>query len=214
MASEMVYPRGGWSRAMRYIVHRLRRLPDPPHRVGRGVAAGVFISFTPLFGLHLVGSIGLAWAIRGNLLAAVIGSLIGNPVTIPLIALMSVAMGRWLLGIEGSIAPAAIFEAFASASRQLSHNLMAAFDGRAAEWDRLGNFFDTVFLPYLVGGLGPGLVTAIAFHHVTVPLVKAYQRRRTARLARRADASATAPGPTPRQGAATAQDATDADPDR
>ena len=30
MASDIVYPRGGWWRAIKYRVHRLRRLPDPP----------------------------------------------------------------------------------------------------------------------------------------------------------------------------------------
>jgi hypothetical protein len=30
-----------------YVMHRLRRLPDPPHKIARGIAAGVFVSFTP-----------------------------------------------------------------------------------------------------------------------------------------------------------------------
>lgn len=185
MASDMVYPRGGWLRAAQYALHRLRRLPDQPHRIGRGVAAGALMSFTPLFGLHLVGSMALAWAIGGNMLASVIGSFVGNPVTIPIIAVTSLGLGRWMLGVEGSMAPAAIFEAFAAAGRQLAHNALAAFDGRTAEWDRLAHFMETIFLPYLVGGLGPGLLAAVAFHYMTVPLVSAYHARRAARLARK-----------------------------
>mgnify|MGYP003905738571 FL=1 len=47
---EMVYPSGGFRRATRYVIHRMSRLPDEPHRIARGVFAGVFVSFTPLFG--------------------------------------------------------------------------------------------------------------------------------------------------------------------
>ena len=36
-----LYPRGGWRRATRYIGYRLRRLPDPAHKISRGIACGV-----------------------------------------------------------------------------------------------------------------------------------------------------------------------------
>lgn len=185
MASDIVYPRGGWLRAGQYALHRLRRLPDQPHRIGRGVAAGAFISFTPLFGFHLLGAMGLALAIRGNVLASVIGSFVGNPLTLPFIAVVSTGLGRRMLGVEGRMTPGAIFEAFSSAGRQILHNMMSVFDHRVAEWDRLHDFAQQIFLPYLVGGLIPGLITAAVFHYTTVPLVKAYHQRRVERLARR-----------------------------
>jgi uncharacterized protein (DUF2062 family) len=53
-AAEAVYPRGGWRRAIEYIKHRLRRLPDSPEKIGRGMAAGAFISFTPFYGFHFI----------------------------------------------------------------------------------------------------------------------------------------------------------------
>lgn len=181
----MVYPRGGWLRAMQYTLHRLRRLPDAPHRIGRGIAAGAFMSFTPLFGLHLFGSMALAWAIGGNVLAGVIGSFVGNPVTIPFIALLSMAIGRWMLGIEGSLTPIALFDAFSAAGRQLMANALALWNGAAMEWDQLAAFGRDIFLPYLLGGIGPGLLVAAACHYLTVPLVRAYHTRRSAALARR-----------------------------
>ncbi|KGJ14198.1 hypothetical protein IX57_16115 [Paracoccus sanguinis] len=188
MASDIVYPRGGWWRAIKYRVHRLRRLPDPPQRVARGVAAGVFISFTPLFGLHVVGAMALALAIRGNVLASVIGSFVGNPLTIPVIAVVAITLGRWMLGQGGSIDPMLILEAFSGATRQFLRNLLAVLDGRPAEWDRLVDFAQAVFLPYMVGGLIPGLIAALLFHRLTVPLVEVYHQRRLARRARKARA--------------------------
>lgn len=185
LASDMVYPRGGWSRAVQYLVHRVRRLPDQPHRVARGFAAGTFVSFTPMFGLHLLGGMALAWAVRGNVLAGVLGTMVGNPLTIPFIAVMSVGLGRRMLGIEGSMAPRAILDEFSAAGTQLAQNVMTLFDGRAAEWDRLAHFAQTILLPYFVGGLIPGLIAALIGHALTVPLVRAYHNRRAARMARR-----------------------------
>ncbi|ARJ70910.1 hypothetical protein B0A89_12225 [Paracoccus contaminans] len=181
----MVYPRGGWSRAARYTLYRLRRLPDQPQRIARGVAAGVFISFTPLFGIHLFGSMALAWIIGGNMLAAVIGSLIGNPLTFPFIAALSLGLGRLMLGIEGHLGPVAILDSFAAAGSQLLRNMLALLHGQHSEWDRLEAFSRDILLPYLVGGLLPGLAAALAFYFVTVPLVQAYHARRAERLARR-----------------------------
>lgn len=186
MLGEFVYPRGGWSRAAQYLAHRMGRLPDQPHRIARGFAAGTFINFTPLFGFHLLGALALAWVLRGNLLAAVLGTFIGNPVTIPFMAMLSMALGRWMLGVKGSMAPAAILNAFTAAGSQLTHNFMAIFDGRVAQWDQLQTFFQAIFLPYLVGSIIPGLVSALIAHHLTVRVVQGYQRHRAARLARRA----------------------------
>lgn len=174
----MVYPTGGWWRAASYVLHRMRRLPDQPHRIARGVAAGVFISFTPLFGFHFLGAIAIAWALRGNILAALLGTFFGNPLTTPIIAVSSVALGRWMMGIEGAIAPQRIFGDFSRALGDLWHNAGAIFSDAVTRWDGLIAFFHDIFLPYLIGGLGPGIAFAVASHYLTLPLFHAYQKRR------------------------------------
>jgi uncharacterized protein (DUF2062 family) len=67
---DFVYPRGGWARAFEYVKHRVRRLPDTPEKIGRGIWAGVFICFTPMFGLHFVFGAIVARLMRGNIFAA------------------------------------------------------------------------------------------------------------------------------------------------
>ena len=52
--AEFFWPRGGWRRAATYILHRMRRLPDTPERTCIGIAAGSFVSFLPLYGLHFL----------------------------------------------------------------------------------------------------------------------------------------------------------------
>lgn len=176
------YPKGGWTRAVQYISHRVTRLPDEPHRIARGVFAGTFISFTPLFGFHFLGAALVAWVMRGNILAALIATFVGNPVTFPLIAAGSVELGNWMLGHGGEMAPLQIASAFGQASAELWGNLRAVFTDDPAHWDSLKRFFARVYLPYFVGGVGPGIVAGLALYYVSLPIIAAYQKLRRKRL--------------------------------
>ena len=185
MATEMIYPRGGWRRAGTYVVHRLRRLPDQPQRIGRGVAAGVFASFTPFFGAHFITAALCGWILRGNILAALLATFVGNPLTFPFIAMLSVGLGRKMLGVEGPLTPQLIFGEFGRASAELWHNIRALFTPEVAHWSQLSDFMHQVYLPYIVGGIIPGLIAAVLSHYLTVPIIKAYHRRRTKKMAER-----------------------------
>ena len=181
-AREFLWPRGGWRRAATYVSHRLRRLPDEPHRIARGIFAGVFISFTPLFGFHFLGAALIAWALRGNILAALLATFAGNPLTTPFIALSSIKFGQWMLGIDADTPISHVFAAFGHASAQLWANFRAIFTAADAHWDQLGRFVHEVYFPYLVGGLLPGLIVGMGFYYLSIPLVKGYQKLRQIKL--------------------------------
>ena len=100
IASEFVYPRGGWTRAFHYVKHRVRRLPDSPERIARGIGAGVFTAFTPFYGLHFVVAAVLARLINGNILAALSGTFFGNPLTYVPIGVVCLQTGHFLLGTQ------------------------------------------------------------------------------------------------------------------
>lgn len=185
--AEFFYPRGGWTRASRYIFYRLRRLPDPAHRISRGIAAGVFASFTPFFGLHFFTAALIAWAIRGNILASLLATFFGNPVTFPIIATVSVELGTWMLDLA-PVPPKDILLAFNLASVELWGNFAAVFTPAEASWSDMGAFFSRIFLPYLVGGLLPGFVTAMAMYFMANPVIASYQRGRIKRLKMRFEA--------------------------
>lgn len=187
IVAEFFYPRGGWRRAFTYVMHRLSRLPDQPHKIARGVAAGVFISFTPLFGVHFIGAAAIALAIRGNILAALLATFIGNPVTTPFIALLSVETGRWMLGVEGGLSFNDIIGAFSHAAIEIWANTQAIFGPEPTSWIDLKHFFDTIFLPYLVGGIIPGIIAGAVFHYLTLPVIGAYQKRRAKKLRERSE---------------------------
>jgi uncharacterized protein (DUF2062 family) len=187
---ELLYPRRGWRRGIEYIGHRLRRLPDTPHRIALGLSCGVFVSFTPFFGVHLVGGMALAWLLRGNLLAAAIGQFAGNPFTLPFIAWISMALGRRILGSGATGRDfARVSDALWSAGAGLWQSALSLFGIGEPQWSRVAPIFTDVILPYFVGGLLPGVVTSIGVYYLVRPLVAAYQkarhRRRQARAAGR-----------------------------
>jgi len=182
---ETFYPRGGWRRASQYVAYRLRRLPDPAHKISRGIAAGVFTSFTPIFGFHFIIAAAIAWALRGNLIASLLATFFGNPVTFPFIAAVSMEVGAWILG-SPPVPLNRVGGAFSQAFTEIWHNMTVIFTDETAHWDRLAAFFDVIFLPYLVGGLVPGMLAAIAAYYLSYPLIVTYQkardRRRQARI--------------------------------
>ncbi|MEV8465210.1 DUF2062 domain-containing protein [Fluviibacterium sp. DFM31] len=182
IAQDSVYPRGGWSRAISYISHRLRRLPDPPARIARGIAAGVFVTFTPFFGLHMFIAAGLAYLLRANVLAALLSTFVGNPLTFPLIAALSIETGELIFGSETRVPLPQVLKTFSRAFSELWTNLRLSVTGGEPHWDRLMLFFEGVFLPYLVGGLIPGLVAALLAYFLSRPVIAAYQKRRARRV--------------------------------
>ncbi|TCP60035.1 hypothetical protein EV663_11331 [Rhodovulum bhavnagarense] len=180
---DSLYPRGGWGRAIHYITHRVRRLPDSPHRIARGIFAGVFVCFTPFFGLHFILAALLARLLQGNLVAALLATLVGNPLTYVPIGVVSLKTGHFLMGTEfDETMETTLLGKFAGAGADLWDNLLAVFTKADADWAKLSQFYHEVFLPYLVGGIGPGLIAGIAAYHLGMPLIAVYQHRRKGRL--------------------------------
>ncbi|MBW7921347.1 MAG: DUF2062 domain-containing protein [Rubellimicrobium sp.] len=186
---EGVWPRGGWGRTLRYFAHRIRRLPDTPQKVARGMFAGTLVSMLPLPAMQIVTGGLLAWVIRGNIFAAVLCAFISNPLTTPFIAVTSITIGQFLIGGEASLSPRMVANAFAEAGRDLWHNTQALFDpDLTASWVGLAKFWNTVYLPYFTGALVLGVIAGLVAYVLTVPVVSAYQRGRKRRLAERAEA--------------------------
>jgi uncharacterized protein (DUF2062 family) len=161
---EMMYPRKGFWRGMHYIRKRLHRLPDSPHRIALGFACGAAASFTPLFGLHILLAVGVAYLVRGNMLAAAFGTVVGNPVTFPFIAAASLNTG-WL---------------FLGAAEGAQHTDFSV------AW--MVDNIEEIFVPYLVGGILPGVLCGAVSYWIIGPIVEAYQDRRRKRLAMKAQA--------------------------
>lgn len=195
---EAIWPRIGLFRAAQYFNHRIKRLSDSPRKIALGLALGVFASFTPLFGFHFVLAVFLAWVVRANVLASMVGTLFGNPITFPLIASLSLWIGRTVFGFGTTTETLGNFEvvavAFAKAFLGLWQTMKSLVTSTPAAWDLLADFFTELFLPYLLGGLIPGFVSAVVVYVVAAPLIEVWQARRAAkykaRIARRRERQA------------------------
>ena len=87
-----------WSRQKKYWLVRLKKLRGSPNSIAIGFACGVGVSFTPFVGAHLVLAMFFAWCLRGNIIAAALGTAFGNPWTFPFIWLSVLYTGKKLLG--------------------------------------------------------------------------------------------------------------------
>ena len=156
-----LWPDIGWRRLGIYLVKRVTRLPGTPHSIAAGLACGTAISFTPFIGLHAVLGVLLSFVVRGNYLAAVAGTLVGNPWTFPVIWLTTYQLGHFMLGSTPSrVAP----------EPELT-----------SRWQEVRS----LIWPMTLGGLPLGALAGVAVYLPSVRLIAAYQEARRRRRERR-----------------------------
>lgn len=68
-----------------------------PTQASFALAAGIFIAFVPLVGVHTVMALGVAFLLRLNPLIVLLGTQVSNPLTFPLQLFVSVQAGHLLL---------------------------------------------------------------------------------------------------------------------
>ncbi|MCC6501640.1 MAG: DUF2062 domain-containing protein [Deltaproteobacteria bacterium] len=73
------------------------RIDDPPERIAKGAAIGVAVGVLPTFGIGVIFSLAIAYFLKANKAASVLGGLIMNPVTSPFFFVLSIFTGSFLL---------------------------------------------------------------------------------------------------------------------
>lgn len=149
-AREMFWPTMGWRRAFRYVKLRVTRMSDSTHRIAAGFAVGASVAFTPIIGTHFIQAALIAWIFRLNLLAALIGTWVANPWTIPFIWWGSIKFGAFLFSFLG-----------VRAKTELPpHMDFTIF------WDLLTHHPVSILLPWLTGGYLMALLTFPVSYYV------------------------------------------------
>ena len=184
---EVIFSLKGISRAIEYVGIRLKRIPDTPHKISLGMSCGIFASFTPLFGLHFLIAGLLSYVLRANVLASLIGTFIGNPLTFPIITVFNLKLGEWILGSNeySSGDGGKIFEGFLDFIFLIYKSLFTEGSIGENSVPRMNEFLYGVFIPYSLGGLILGILIAIISYFLLRPLVSTYQKKRDALKARR-----------------------------
>ncbi len=159
-----VWPRHSWSRSFRYLIKRVLRLSASPRKIAAGFAAGAAASFTPFIGFHFILSFVLAYILRGNMLAAALGTAVGNPLTFPFIWTSTYKVGLYIMDLEDKPLP--------SLGDKLDHSMLS--QSLESIWP--------ILKPMLIGSIPLGLVAGVFFYFVILGSVSTYQKARTHRF--------------------------------
>jgi len=133
-----------WKRSFIYIKHRILRLPHSTHDIAMGLASGCVVSWTPVFGFHILQCYIFCKIFRANFLAALLGTLFGNPWTFPILLWIAYLVGNFITTYTG-----------------LDH-LIALKTGAEVLGDE--NLAVKAFFPTLVGGYFMAVVTFPIFY--------------------------------------------------
>jgi uncharacterized protein (DUF2062 family) len=165
------------SRRWKVLLLDLLGREEPPERVAAAIALGIGVGFSPFMGIHFVIAIGLAFLFRLNRIDALLGTLVGNPWTLPPVYAAGYALGRQLLNYDHRKVPDLPWD------RLLHRDFWHAFSGSALR-PRLAS--------YVVGTAVLGLLIGLSSYLVIRALLRIYHRRhprvavRAARLRDRA----------------------------
>lgn len=143
---------------LRRALNILLYVDDTPHRIALAFAIGVSIAFNPLFGVHTLLALGVAFLFRLSRGAMLLGAYINNPWTLAPLYGAGTLFGCLILGVE---------------TRGLS-----AIDwslGSGALWRALQPYL----WPFVVGNLVLGAILAVPSYL----LVRFYLERRGPRAA-------------------------------
>lgn len=139
-----------------------------PQAIARGLAAGVFAGWFPLFGLQTIIGVAIAVLIRGNKIMAAAGTWVSNPFTYVPIYFFNFRIGQWLLqkvGISFDI-PAFNDLQRLSASSKLP---------KVSELIDLGAGFT---IPLFLGSFVIGLITAVLAYVMGIWAAQAIRQHR------------------------------------
>ncbi len=92
---EFLLDKEKWKKRIKAIL----TLDSHPGHISAGLAVGVFISFTPFYGLHLVMAVVASFLFRLNKITCITGTWVNNPFTVVPVTVMSYKIGRTLLGL-------------------------------------------------------------------------------------------------------------------
>ncbi|MBI5287110.1 MAG: DUF2062 domain-containing protein [Deltaproteobacteria bacterium] len=139
---------------------KLLRIDDPPERIARGVAIGVFIGIFPTAFLGFIPAFILAFILRANKVAAILGTFIMNPITMPFFLTLSATVGGVIFWEERDVVMSSI----------KNHQLL--------------NGIGWTFVVYLVGNTIVSTVFAVLSYFITRRMVIRHRMKKAIRRER------------------------------
>ena len=135
-----------------YYKFKLARLPASSYAISAGFACGSMVSFTPLLGFHFVLAIIFAYLLRANYIAALIGTIVGNPISFPFIWGLIYKVGAFIIDKpEDNLRPNINFEII------------------------INQTYD-IFIPMLVGGAVLAIPIWVITYFITYSFVSSFKK--------------------------------------
>lgn len=129
---------------------------DTPHRIALAFAVGIFMGIAPLIGLHIVGTLALAWILRLNKLVTFAGACVLNPWTIVPIYSFSLWFGAKLMGIK---------------------HLIPNIDWNNITLTSFIKELGSLILPFIVGTFALGAISALISYFIIRNIVSRYRTK-------------------------------------
>ena len=153
------------------LIKWLLMLDDTPHSIALGAAVGIFISFTPTFGLHMALVMGLSLVIRMNRTAGLAAAWLNNPLTVVPVFFFNYLIGA-LVMFHAPMTWGHFREVFAAAivHETWYHNLGACLLA-------VGRVTLEIAIPLWVGSLIVATTLSVPTYFVVRRLAEKYQSR-------------------------------------
>jgi uncharacterized protein len=155
-------------------LEQLLHTHDTPRRTAAAFALGVFLGFSPFLGLHAVMGLALAFLLRLNRVAVILGVYSNLPwIILPYYTLSTLA-GAAILGVD--VQPQTLEDALSKLA--------------AASWRDLagvGHILAPFMWAYLVGSTVGALVLAAISYRASLAMILAHRRRVAHRAEERRD---------------------------
>lgn len=167
------WPRRSFARSMKYYGKRLLRISATPHQVALGLAIGILAASSPLFGLHIILAGIITWLLRGNVAAAILGTMLSNPLTFLPIVMIDYKLGHFCFALFGNVDEIPLAQ------------IRAMFEGLSVSqaWGILLEAWDTVMKPILFGGLILGLFLGSFAYICAYRATARFQKHRQEKMA-------------------------------
>ena len=149
---------------IRSWLEQLLHTHDTPHRTAAAYALGVFLAFSPMLGLHTVLGLALAFLLRLNRVAVVLGVYTNLPWLVPAYYTIATIAGAAVLGVE--IPPGAVDRAMEAVS--------------AASWGHLAGLAQALaplLWAYVLGSTAGALLLAAVAYRVSLAMIRAHRKR-------------------------------------
>ena len=180
---------------LRFVKFRILHVDDSPQRIARGIAIGFFTAYLPVFGLHMLIALMLAWLLRANKVLAVLAVWICNPFTFLFIYYPAYRLGHLVLPFfkekpqtEAELELAQM-QSLLNQTFSLDMMLPNLFD--AAYWKQVASVFTQIGLETFIGGLILGILVALIGYRIAFYFIIGYRTRKQSRKTARNRAHTT-----------------------